>query len=335
MTKVLVTGCAGFIGFHLSKKLLKNYQVIGIDNLSDYYDINLKKDRLKILKNLGINFYEIDILDQNSLKNLFQENKFEIIFHLAAQAGVRYSLINPYSYIDTNIKGTHNLIEIVKNEKSVKHFIFTSTSSLYGINKSHIAVNEHSETNSPVSLYAASKKSAESILFSYSKNFKIPVSILRFFTVYGPWGRPDMALFKFIKSGLKEEKIDLYNNGEMWRDFTYIDDLITSIFKLITVIPNETNRVDNDSLSTFAPIRIINLGNQKAVYLNDFVKIIENVIDKNISINCLPMQEGDVPYTLSDSNLLKRLINFVPSTDINKGVKLFYDWYKEYYEDKN
>lgn len=332
MNKVLVTGCAGFIGFHLSKELLKNYHVVGIDNLSNYYDIKLKEDRVNILKDLGIEFKKIDILNQKKLKNLFDINNFEIVFHLAAQAGVRYSLINPYSYIDVNIKGTHNLIEIIRGHKNIKHVIFTSTSSLYGINHSRSAVNEKSDTNNPVSLYAASKKSAESILFSYSKNFKIPISTLRFFTVYGPWGRPDMALFKFIKSGINEEKIDLYNYGEMWRDFTFIEDLITAIIKLIPIIPNKSNKVTNDSLSDIAPYRIINIGNQKSILLNDFVKLIESVIEKKISVNPLPMQEGDVPFTLSDSSLLYNLTEFVPHTEVKEGIKLFYDWYKKYYK---
>ena len=334
MKKILVTGCAGFIGFSLSN-FLKRYHVVGIDNMNTYYDINLKKDRLKILKkNKNFYFHRIDISNKtNSLFKILSSQKFDCIIHLAAQAGVRYSLIDPYSYINSNVLGTVNILEILKKIKFKGHLMVASTSSIYGKND-NIDFKENHKTDHQLSLYAASKKSVESIAHSYSHNFKINTTILRFFTVYGPWGRPDMALFKFVKSILNNEPLEVYNKGKMWRDFTYIDDLVFSIKSLIDKNPSIKSKITDDSLSPVAPYRIVNIGNQKAVKLIEFVKIIEKITNKKAIIKNLSMQKGDVNYTLSDSKLLNSLINFSPTTPVEIGVKNFYEWYLKYYHKK-
>ena len=327
MGDVLVTGSAGFIGFNLIKTINKPNKIIGLDNLNNYYDVNLKKERIKNTKIKK--FYKIDLTDKKKLEKIFSENKIDTIIHLAAQAGVRYSLLNPTSYINNNIIGTFNLLEIIKNIP-IKHFLIASTSSIYGFqNKKKF--NENMKCDNPVSLYSATKKSVEILSYNYSYNYNIPITNFRFFTVYGPWGRPDMALFKFIDAISRGEKIDIYNYGKMWRDFTYIDDLTKSINKLIKLAPSEKNRVKNDSLSKDAPYRIINIGNQNSVKLMSFVKEIEKNIKKKAKINFLPMQPGDVPYTLSDSKLLYELTGYKPSTSYKEGIKKFFNWYKKYY----
>ena len=330
--KILITGVAGFIGYHLAKTLLanKNNEIFGIDNLNHYYDHNLKLDRLK---DLSIsNFDKINISNNLELSNYLNNKKFDVVIHLAAQAGVRYSLENPTSYIQSNIIGTFNLLECLKIDKP-KHFIFSSTSSIYGIRKES-KFQEFDKSDAQISLYSSTKKSCESMLHSYSYNFGIPMTLLRFFTVYGPWGRPDMALFKFVDAMLKNKPIEVYNKGEMWRDFTYIDDLIRSIEKLINIIPNNKKMFKNDSLSADAPYRIVNVGNQNPIYLKDFINAIEKTLGlKSQKVN-LPMQKGDVTYTHSDTSLLQNLINFKPDTKIEYGVKKFCEWYKQYYFNK-
>ncbi len=327
MDNILITGSAGFIGSALYRNLEDKYNVYGVDNFSDYYDINLKKNRIKQFKN-SKNFLKLDILDSISLNEFIKSKKINVIIHLAAQAGVRHSLKDPKSYITNNIVGTFNILEACKKIK-IKHLLMASTSSVYGFEGSENFV-ETLPCNEPVSLYSASKKSTENIAHSYAYNFKIPITVFRFFTVYGPWGRPDMALFKFTDSILNNKPIKLYNNGEMWRDFTYIDDLTDGIRLLINTFPS-SKRYHNDSLSKNAPYRIVNIGNQKSIKLIDFVETLERVIKKKaIKIN-KPMQKGDVPYTQSNSNLLKNLTNYIPSTDLEDGIKSFYKWYLNYY----
>jgi UDP-glucuronate 4-epimerase len=329
---ILITGVAGFIGYSLAKKLKlnKKYKIYGIDNLNNYYDKKLKINRLE---DLNLRFFEkIDISKKIDIEKYFKNKKFDIIIHLAAQAGVRYSLENPDSYISSNIIGTFNLLDISKN-LNIKHFIFSSTSSIYG-NRSKVSFKETDKSDSQISLYSSSKKSCESILHSYSYNYQIPISILRFFTVYGPWGRPDMALFKFVKALLSNEVIDVYNKGKLWRDFTYIDDLVESIDRLIPCIPTNEKINSNDSISKDALTRTINIGNQKSIKLDDFIMAIENYFNKKFKIRYLPLQKGDVEYTLSNTNLLKNLTNFSPKTDIKVGIKNFCDWYLDYYKIK-
>lgn len=330
---ILITGIAGFIGFNLAKYILnhkKNVKIIGIDNLSPYYDRNLKLKRIQQLDN-KIKFIECDISNKEILSKKIDDLDFKFVIHLAAQAGVRYSFENPMSYIKTNIEGTVNLLESIKNRK-IKHLIFSSTSSIYGKSNSKKAFKETSCSDRQISLYAATKISAEKILHNYSYNFNLPVTILRFFTVYGPWGRPDMALFKFVDSTLQHKAIDVYNHGEIWRDFTYIDDLVKAINIILKIIPNTKTNIKEDTLSDFAPYRVINIGNQKAIKLNDFIDCLENVMQKKILKNYLPMQQGDVPFTLSDSTLLKKLTGFAPSTRIEYGIENFFNWYKDYYK---
>jgi len=326
MKKVLITGAAGFIGFSLSRYLHKNYELTLIDNFSDYYDINLKKKRAKFLKQLGLKVQKIDICNKLSIKKIFSKNKFDIIIHLAAQAGVRYSLEDPDSYINNNIVGSHNLLSLAK-ENNIKHFMIASTSSVYGDVKTKRAIKENTNSDNPISIYAATKKSVELIAHSYSQIYKIPVTIFRFFTVYGPWGRPDMALFKFLKALTRDLPIDVYNKGNMWRDFTYIEDLCESIKRLTKKPPKTSNKISNYYKKP--PYQIVNIGNQKAVKLSYLIQIIEKNYGKKFKKNNLPMQKGDVPFTLSDCSKLKKLINYKPNTKIDKGVKEFIDWYKE------
>ena len=329
--KVLVTGSSGFIGFHLSSYLLRNnFYVIGIDSLSNYYDVNLKIKRQNILK-LNDNFvcYNQDIKNKNTFKNVFEKHHPQIVIHLAAQAGVRYSLKNPKSYIDANLHGSFNLLEILRNFE-LEHLLFASSSSVYGGNMK-LPFDENQKCDTPLSLYASTKKANETMCHSYSHNFSIPITLLRFFTVYGPWGRPDMALFKFVKSILNNKKIDIYNHGKMERDFTYIDDIVKSIFLLLNKIPPLPNekkaKIKNDSLSLVAPWRVVNIGNSNPINLVDFINEIEKNLGKEAIKNFINMQPGDVKKTWSNINLLKNLTNFEPNTSIKVGVKNFVNWY--------
>ena len=331
--KILITGSSGFIGFHLSKKLLdKGHRVYGYDSMNNYYDVRLKKARYNILKKYkNFSFTKNKLENKNSLEKVFKKFKPSIVIHLAAQAGVRYSIEKPRVYLDSNIIGSYNIIEVSK-KFNVKHLIMASSSSVYGANKK-IPFKETDKTETQLSIYAATKKSNESMAHSYSNIWKVPITMLRFFTVYGPWGRPDMALFKFTKGILANKKIDIYNNGKMYRDFTYIDDIVDGIRLLINKIPNHKNfgKFNNDSLSSVAPFRILNIGNTKKVFLLDFIKEIEKVLGKKAIRNYMPLQKGDVKQTLSNTNLLKKLTGYNPKTDYKSGIKKFLNWYLNYY----
>ncbi len=319
--KILVTGAAGFIGFHLSKLLLKNegWQVVGIDSLNDYYSVDLKLDRLKILRqHKNFQFHSINITDKSSLDELFRANQFEIVYNLAAQAGVRYSIEQPYKYIDANFIGFINLLEACR-ENPVKHLIFASSSSVYG-NSSADSFSESDVTDSPVSLYAASKKSNEVMAHSYSALYGIPCTGLRFFTVYGPFGRPDMAYFKFSKKIVENEAIELFNEGNLQRDFTYIDDIVEGMFRLMNYPPD--NPVSFD---------LFNIGNNKPVELLHFVEVLEKELGKKTQKILSPMQPGDVYKTYANIDKLHKKIGYVPTTSIETGLREFVLWFKDYY----
>jgi len=324
----LVTGAAGFIGFHLCNNLIKKkYKVVGIDAMTDYYDVNLKKDRLNILKkNKNFIFHKQKLENFKSLKSLFKKYNPSFIVHLGAQAGVRYSLKKPRTYIDSNIIGTFNILELAKIYKPV-HLLCASTSSVYGASKKQL-FKETDKTDEPLSLYAASKKSCEVIAHSYSYNWNIPITIFRFFSVYGPWGRPDMAFYKFLELAEKNKNIDVYNYGKMYRDFTYVDDLIKSIEKLINKIPSK--KVHGDSLSSVAPFRVVNIGNSSKQSLEKAIKLLEKYYGKTFKKNYIEMQKGDVVSTMASSKLLKTLIRYSPNTNLEKGIKKFIVWLKDY-----
>ena len=332
--KIFITGSSGFIGFHLCKKLLdKGHNVCGYDSMNTYYDIRLKKARYEILKKYkNFSFSKGKVENQKILSKLIVKFKPRVIIHLAAQAGVRYSIENPKVYLDSNIVGTFNVIEAAKKIK-VKHLLIASSSSVYGANK-NLPFKEIDKTETQLSIYAATKKSTESIAHSYSHIWKVPTTVLRFFTVYGPWGRPDMALFKFTKGILNKKKIDIYNQGKMYRDFTYIDDIVDGVCLLINKAPN-LNRVKkftNDSLSSVAPFRVLNIGNTRKVYLLDFIDALEKELGKKAIRNYMPMQKGDVKMTLSDTTLLKKLTGYNPKTNLKLGIKNFLKWYLLYYK---
>jgi len=331
--KILITGSSGFIGFHLSKLLLENGNTIhGIDSMNNYYDVSLKKARLKILlKYKKFSFSKIDLKNNQKIENIFKKFKPKVVIHLAAQAGVRYSIDKPRVYLNSNIDGTFNVIESSHKVK-VNHLIMASSSSVYGANKK-IPFKEIEKTETQLSIYASTKKANESMAHSYSNIWNIPITMLRFFTVYGPWGRPDMALFKFTKGILENKKIDIYNNGKMYRDFTYIDDIVNGINLLIKKPPaiKQKNRYKDDSLSSVAPFRVLNIGNTKKVYLLNFIKEIEKELGKKAIRNYMPLQKGDVKQTLSDTNLLKRITKYNPKTNYKTGIKNFLNWYQEYY----
>ena len=331
--KIFITGSSGFIGFHLSKKLLdKGHRVHGFDSMNNYYDIRLKKARYKILnKYKEFSFTKGKLESQKILSNSILKFKPKIIIHLAAQAGVRYSTEKPRVYLDSNISGTYNIIELAK-KINIKHLLIASSSSVYGANKK-LPFKEIDKTETQLSFYAATKKSTESIAHSYSNIWKIPITMLRFFTVYGPWGRPDMALFKFTRGIINKKKIDIYNQGKMYRDFTYIDDIVNGISALINKAPNmkQFGKIKNDSLSPVAPFRILNIGNTSKVYLMDFINILEKELGIKAIRNYMPMQKGDVKTTLSDTTLLKKLIRYNPRTNYKIGIKKFLKWYLTYY----
>ena len=331
--KILITGSSGFIGFHLSKLLLeKGNSIYGVDSMNNYYDVNLKKARLDILKKYKkFNFSKANLENSKKIKNIFNKVKPKVVIHLAAQAGVRYSIDKPKVYLKSNIDGTFNIIE-ASNEIKVKHLIMASSSSVYGANKK-IPFKEIDKTETQLSIYAATKKANESMAHAYSNIWNIPITMLRFFTVYGPWGRPDMALFKFTKGILKNKKINIYNYGKMYRDFTYIDDIVNGIALLINKAPNikQKNRYKNDSLSPIAPFRILNIGNTKKVFLLDFIKQIEYELGKKAIRNYMPLQKGDVKQTLSNTNLLKKITGYNSKTNYKIGIKNFISWFKKYY----
>ena len=333
---ILVTGSAGFIGFSLSKYLLdEGHRVHGYDGMTDYYDVRLKLERNKILKDYNnFSFTEGMLENQEVLEKVTIKFKPQIILHFAAQAGVRYSIEKPRVYLNSNIMGTFNIIELA-NKLKINHLLIASSSSVYGANK-NIPYQEIDKTQNQLSIYAATKKATESIAHSYSNLWKLPITMLRLFTVYGPWGRPDMALFKFTESIIKGNQIDIYNNGEMYRDFTYIDDIVKGIKLLIDVTPkNESSKINiykNDSLSSVAPFRIVNIGNSKKVKLLDFIDTLEFCLDKKAKRNYMPMQKGDVHSTWANTDLLKKLTGFYPKTDFKKGIKKFVEWYLAHYK---
>ena len=333
-TKIYITGAAGFIGFHTAKKFLdKGIKVHGLDSINDYYDVSLKMSRLEILKQYKNFSFTKGLLENQKILNKSISNfKPTIIIHLAAQAGVRYSIDNPDAYLNSNIIGTFNVIKIA-NKVGVKHLIIGSSSSVYGANKK-IPFQERDKTDHQVSFYAATKKSSEILAHSYSSLWKLPITMLRFFTVYGPFGRPDMAYYKFTKKILEGKKIDIYNKGKMYRDYTYVDDIVEGIYKLINKIPilNSKKKYKNDSLSPVAPFRILNIGNTKKISLLDFINTLEKELNKKIKRNYMPMQKGDVHSTLSDSSLLKRITKYNPRTSYKIGVKKFIKWYLDYYK---
>ena len=332
--KIFITGSSGFIGFHLSKKLLDNgHWVHGFDSMNNYYDVKLKKARLQILKKYNkFLFTKGKLENHKNLSKSILEFKPEIIVHLAAQAGVRYSIEKPRVYLDSNIIGTYNIIELAK-KVNVKHLLIASSSSVYGANKK-LPFKENDKTETQLSIYAATKKSTESMAHSYSNIWKIPITMLRFFTVYGPWGRPDMALFKFTKGIINKKKIDIYNRGKMYRDFTYIDDIVDGISILIKKAPNlkQFGKIKNDSLSPVAPFRILNIGNTQKVYLLDFLDALEKELGAKAKRNYMSMQKGDVKMTLSDTTLLKKLTGYNPKTNYKAGIKKFLKWYLLYYK---
>ena len=331
--KILVTGSSGFIGFHLSVLLLdKGHKVLGIDCMNNYYDIKLKKTRLNILKKYkNFSFNKIHLENDKKIKLVFKKFKPKIVIHLAAQAGVRYSIDKPRVYLKSNIDGSFNVIE-ASYKVNVKHLIMASSSSVYGANR-NMPFKEIDKTETQLSIYAATKKANESMAHSYSNIWKIPITMLRFFTVYGPWGRPDMALFKFTKGIINNTPIDIYNNGNMYRDFTYIDDIVNGIYLLLNKIPNkkQIGKYKNDSLSKVAPFRVLNIGNSNKVLLLNFLKEIEYRLNKKSIRKYLPLQKGDVKKTLSNINLLKSLTKYNPRTNYKKGIEEFIKWYKYYY----
>jgi UDP-glucuronate 4-epimerase len=333
-TFVLVTGAAGFIGFHLSLKLTSlGYSVVGIDNLNDYYDVKLKYARLDILSQVkNFNFEQIDLQDKQGLDNAFRKYEVKYVVNLAAQAGVRYSIVNPYAYLDSNLKGFLNILEACRSFQ-VKHLLYASSSSVYGANMK-LPFSVHDNVDHPISLYAASKKANELMSHTYSALYGIPTTGLRFFTVYGPYGRPDMALFIFTKAILEGKPIDVFNNGKMRRDFTYVDDIVESISRLL-VRPAKSNSdwsgMNPDPATSFAPYRVFNIGNNNPVELIRFIEVIEEQLGKKALKNMMPLQDGDVPETFANVDDLIREIDFKPSTSIQTGIKKFIDWYQEYY----
>ena len=333
--KILVTGAAGFIGYHLTERLLKEgHHVTGLDNLNDYYDVSLKQARLNRIKdNRNFVFIKENLHQAGGMKKAFEEGKFEVVINLAAQAGVRYSLINPQAYIDSNITGFLNILEGCRNNE-VKHLIFASSSSVYGAN-TKMPFSTHDNVDHPISLYAASKKSNELMAHTYSSLFKIPTTGLRFFTVYGPWGRPDMALFLFTKAILEGRPIDVFNNGKMKRDFTYVDDIVEGISRLINLPPSpnpEWSGTTPDPSSSFAPYKIYNIGNNSPVELLRFIEVLEDNIGRKAQKNFLPIQKGDVEATFADINDLMNQVGYKPSTPIETGIKNFVEWYKSFYK---
>ena len=329
-----MTGVAGFIGMHCAKKLLDDgHEIIGIDNLNDYYDVTLKKDRLKILESYKLFcFLKLDIKDQKDVLDLFKKEIPQRILHLAAQAGVRYSIQNPYVYIDSNIQGFINILEGCRTIKA-EHLVFASSSSVYGGNEK-VPFSEHDNVDHPVSLYAATKKANELMAHTYSHLYQIPTTGLRFFTVYGPWGRPDMSPILFTKAILANEPIQVFNHGNMMRDFTYIDDVTTSVKETLfkSATPNTNFDTKNpDPATSHAPYRIFNIGNNQPLPLMHFIETLEDTLGKKATLKMMDMQAGDVKETSADTSELNRWVNFKPNTSIKEGVKRFVDWYQTYY----
>lgn len=334
MSTVLVTGAAGFIGFHLSKRLLaRGNRVVGLDNLNDYYDVNLKLDRLRQMEGReGFRFVRASLADRQALEELFAGERFDVVVNLAAQAGVRYSLENPHAYVESNLVGFMNILEGCRHH-GVKHLVYASSSSVYGANTA-MPFSVHHNVDHPVSLYAATKKANELMAHTYSSLYGLPTTGLRFFTVYGPWGRPDMALFLFTRAIVEGRPIDVFNHGRMQRDFTYVDDIVEGVVRVMDRIP-EPNSVWSgdrpDPGTSYAPYRIYNIGNNSPVELLTFIETIEKCLGKTAEKNFLPLQAGDVPATYADVDDLMNDVGFKPATPIGEGVARFVQWYREYY----
>ena len=332
--RILVTGSAGFVGFHLATRLLKDgHEVSGLDAMTPYYDVTLKQNRHAVLKRHN-GFYEAiqQLEDRDALETLISAHKPEIICHLAAQAGVRYCIEHPRAYVDANLIGTFNIIEAARHHKLV-HLLMASTSSVYGAN-TEMPFRENDKADTPLTLYAATKKATELMSHSYSHIWDIPTTMFRFFSVYGPWGRPDMALFKFVEAMLKDQPIDVYNGGDMLRDFTYVEDLVEGIVRLFACPPERGKPVGPkglDSLSPVAPWRAVNIGRGAPVNLNDFISEIERCLGRKAKKNLLPMQVGDVAATTADASLLFALTGYRPATAVPEGVQAFCDWYQDHY----
>jgi UDP-glucuronate 4-epimerase len=331
---VLVTGVAGFIGFHLAKRLLDDGQrVFGIDNLNPYYDPNLKRNRLSQLEPYqGFAFEELDLVNRQGMERMFREARYDVVVHLAAQAGVRYSIENPHTYVDSNIVGFLHILEGCR-QSQVPHLVFASSSSVYGAN-THMPFSVHDNVDHPISIYAATKKANELMAHAYASLYGLACTGLRFFTVYGPWGRPDMALFKFTKAILEDAAIDIYNYGKMQRDFTYIDDIIEGIARVMSIRPEPDTSWDGrhpDPGRSFAPYRTYNIGGSHPVDLMSFIEVLEAALGKKARKNMLPLQKGDVVATCADVEDLEKVTGFRPRITVEAGIKLFVDWYREYY----
>ena len=334
MRKILITGTAGFIGFHLARLLLaEGFRVHGYDGMSDYYDVRLKQRRHQILlQNPQFTATEALLEDHATLDRIADDLQPEVIVHLAAQAGVRYSLENPRAYLDANVIGSFNVLEVARRLK-VQHLLMASTSSVYGANE-EMPFAETQKADTQLTIYAATKKASESMGHAYAHLWSIPTTMFRFFTVYGPWGRPDMALFKFVEAILQDRPIEVYNHGEMYRDFTYVADLVQAIRLLIDTpppLPHTVEPISGDNLSPVAPWRVVNIGNSDKVKLLDFVDAIEQALGRKAQRTYLPMQPGDVPATWADASLLRALTGYAPKTDVKDGIAAFVAWYREYY----
>jgi UDP-glucuronate 4-epimerase len=331
----LVTGAAGFIGFHVSQYLLKRGdKVLGIDNINDYYDPRIKESRLVMLQeHEQFDFIKMDIADTEAMQQLFADHAFDGVVNLAAQAGVRYSLKNPHAYMNSNITGFLNILEGVRHSDSIEHCVYASSSSVYGANTLQ-PFSEHHNIDHPVSLYAASKKANELMAHSYSHLYGIKTTGLRFFTVYGPWGRPDMALFLFTKGILNDEPINIFNNGNMIRDFTYIDDIVEGVVRVLDNPPAanpDWNGDAPDPATSYTNYRVFNIGNNSPVKLMDFVEAIENALGKKAIKNFMPLQAGDVPSTCADVSELEKAVGFKPNTSVQQGINNFVAWYRDYF----
>ena len=331
---ILVTGAAGFIGYHFAQRCLSlGHRVISVDSVNDYYDVELKKSRLKLLTaQANFEFHQMHLEDRERIATLFRTHRFDRVVHLAAQAGVRYSLENPFAYTQSNIDGTLTILEGCRHQQ-VEHLVFASSSSVYGLNTQQPFSTQH-HTDHPVSLYAATKKSNEMFAHSYAHLYNLPCTGLRFFTVYGPWGRPDMALFKFTKAIFEGRPVEVYNHGKMKRDFTYVDDIIDAMIPLMDQIPQSDPNWSNahpDPSTSSAPYRLFNIGNNQPTELSHFIEVLEQAIGKKADLKYLPMQPGDVLSTYADVDSLASAVGFRPKTDIQDGIAEFVRWYREYY----